>query len=388
MSTRQIFPHEIVRFTAEHHFKQYHTRSRAVYLTILALLVAAFIAMCIIRVEVSVHSSGILRAGNERSVIRVPVEGRIDSLFVTENMHVQEGQVLFKIRSHAVDEQTMLVNAQSQDLQAQLHDLEQLVNGHGGALQSTLYRQQYQTYQQKMAELQQRYAQVKRSYTRYKTLFDQKVVAAAEYEKYEADLQNTAGELQLSREQQFSEWQGELASIRQQYQQIEAKQSMYTHEKEYYTVRAVTSGSVQQLKGIQAGSYVAVNEELGEISPDSGLIAEVYVMPKDIGLLRKGTPVNVQIDAYNYNEWGLLGGRVVAISNDVFMDNRQPYFKVRCALEHDFLQLHSGYKGVVKKGMTAQVRFHVTKRTLYQLLYDKTDDWLNPNLQHDETALN
>ncbi|HEY0274051.1 MAG TPA: HlyD family efflux transporter periplasmic adaptor subunit, partial [Chitinophaga sp.] len=332
-------------------------------------------------------STGILRAGNERSVIRVPVEGRIDSLFVTENMHVQQGQVLFKIRSHAVDEQTMLVNAQSQDLQARLRDLEQLVSGHGGPLQSTLYRQQYQTYQQKMAELQQRYAQVQRSYNRYKTLFEQKVVAAAEYEKYEADLENTAGELQLSREQQYSEWQGELANLRLQYQQVEAKQSMYTHEKEYYTVRAVTSGSVQQLKGVQAGSYVAVNEELGEISPDSGLIAEVYVMPKDIGLLRKGTPVNVQVDAFNYNEWGLLGGKVVAISNDVFMDNRQPYFKVRCALDHNFLQLHNGYKGVVKKGMTAQVRFHVTKRTLYQLLYDKTDDWLNPNLQHDETAL-
>lgn len=388
MSDRQIFPHEIVSFSAEHHFAQYHTRSRTVYLLILFLLVAAFVTICIVKVEVSVHSSGILRAGNERSVIRVPVEGRIDSLFVTENMHVQQGQVLFKIRSHAVDEQTMLVNEQSQDLQAQLHDLEQLVNGGGGALQSTLYRQQYQTYQQKMAELQRRYTQVKRSYDRYKALFDQHVVAPAEYEKYQSDLENTAGELQLSREQQFSEWQGELTGIRQQLQQTEAKQSMYNHEKEYYTVRAVTSGSIQQLKGIQAGSYVAVNEELGEISPDSGLIAEVYVLPKDIGLLRKGTPVNVQVDAFNYNEWGLLGGKVIAISNDVFLDNHQPYFKVRCALDRDYLTLHNGYKGLVKKGMTAQVRFHVTRRTLYQLLYDKTDDWLNPNLQHDDTALN
>lgn len=344
--------------------------------------------MCLVKVEVSVHSAGILRSGNERSIIRVPVEGRIDSLFVTENMHVQQGQVLFKIRSHMVDEQTMLVNTQQQELQSQLHDLEQLVGGHPGSLASTLYRQQYQTYQQKMSELQQRYAQVKRTYTRYKTLFDQKVVAAAEYEKYESDLQNTSGELQLAREQQFSEWQGELSSVRLQWQDLQAKQNMYSHEKEYYTVRAVTSGAIQQLKGIQAGSFVAVNEELGEISPDSGLIAEVYVMPKDIGLVRKGTPVNVQVDAFNYNEWGLLGGKVISVSNDVFLDNKQPYFKVRCALDHDYLKLKSGYKGMVTKGMTAQVRFHVTRRTLYQLLYDKTDDWLNPNLKSDDTALN
>jgi len=30
--------------------------------------------------------------------------------------------------------------------------------------------------------------------------------------------------------------------------------------------------------------------------------------------------------------------------------------------------------------MTLQARFLVTERTLFQLLYDKADDWLNPNL--------
>ena len=34
----------------------------------------------------------------------------------------------------------------------------------------------------------------------------------------------------------------------------------------------------------------------------------------------------------------------------------------------------------IKKGMTLQARFYVTRRTLFQLLYDKADDWLNPNV--------
>jgi len=35
-----------------------------------------------------------------------------------------------------------------------------------------------------------------------------------------------------------------------------------------------------------------------------------------------------------------------------------------------------------KKGMTLQARFIVTKRSLWQLLYDKVDDWANPNIRN------
>jgi HlyD family secretion protein len=96
----------------------------------------------------------------------------------------------------------------------------------------------------------------------------------------------------------------------------------------------------------------------------------------------------MQVDAYNYNEWGLLTGKVSSISSDVFMDNKQPYFKIRCQLDQHSLQLKNGYQGKIKKGMTIQAHFHVAKRSIYQLLYDKTDNWLNPKLLSDEASIN
>lgn len=42
----------------------------------------------------------------------------------------------------------------------------------------------------------------------------------------------------------------------------------------------------------------------------------------------------------------------------------------------------NGYKGYLKKGMTLQARFIITERTLWQLLYDKVDDWINPATYH------
>lgn len=58
-----------------------------------------------------------------------------------------------------------------------------------------------------------------------------------------------------------------------------------------------------------------------------------------------------------------------------------PVFKVQCSLDQQYLQLKNGFKGYFKKGMTANVRFKLIKRSLFDLLYDKMDDWLNPSTQ-------
>ncbi|RYD71429.1 MAG: HlyD family efflux transporter periplasmic adaptor subunit, partial [Sphingobacteriales bacterium] len=178
-----------------------------------------------------------------------------------------------------------------------------------------------------------------------------------------------------------SKWQTELNQLKIQNQQLGTRDKQYAEEKEFYTIKAPLTGTVQELKGIQPGSSISANEILGEISPDSGLIAETYVQPKDIGLLKIGTKARFQIDAYNYNEWGMATGKIISISNDIFMQNgAQPFFKVRCLLDKNTLNLKNGYIGKIKKGMTLQARFFVTRRTLFQLLYDKADDWLNPNV--------
>ena len=87
-----------------------------------------------------------------------------------------------------------------------------------------------------------------------------------------------------------------------------------------------------------------------------------------------------QLDAFNYNQWGLVKGKIEEISSDLIAVNDQPVFKIRCSLENEFLLLKNGYKGNLKKGMTLTGRFSLTERTLWQMLFDKVDNWLNPKL--------
>ena len=84
------------------------------------------------------------------------------------------------------------------------------------------------------------------------------------------------------------------------------------------------------------------------------------------------------MDAFNYNQWGLLDGNVIDIDKNITMQNENAYFKVRCKLNSKAMLLTSGYKAEVSKGMTLTTRYLITRRSLFDLLFDKVDDWMNP----------
>ena len=100
-----------------------------------------------------------------------------------------------------------------------------------------------------------------------------------------------------------------------------------------------------------------------------------------------GMPVNVQVESFNYNEWGTLPGKVTEISSDFLTDSRgNSFYKVKCQMERNYLMLKSGQKGILKKGTTVSAHFMITRRSLFDLLYQKIDDWANPK-QYENSAM-
>ena len=105
---------------------------------------------------------------------------------------------------------------------------------------------------------------------------------------------------------------------------------------------------------------------------------ECFIPPVDIGLLKTGNEVSFHVDAYNYKQWGIIDGVVIEIGDDMELINSNPMFKVICRLNQKTLSLKNGFEGQLKKGMTLTTKFKIAERSLFDLLYDKTDDWLNP----------
>jgi len=170
--------------------------------------------------------------------------------------------------------------------------------------------------------------------------------------------------------------------------QLQSEKNQIIEELKQYEVRSPITGTVQNKAALFRNSFVSANQVLGEISPDTSLIADVFIHPRDIGYLREGMEAKFHIDAYNYNQWGIASGKIINISSDVIMNDGQPVFRVQCSFDQTYLELKNGFRGDFKKGMTLQARFIISRRSLFQLLYDKAEDWLNPSWGENEYAMN
>ena len=76
----------------------------------------------------------------------------------------------------------------------------------------------------------------------------------------------------------------------------------------------------------------------------------------------------------------MITGKIIEIDKNSTVQNNVTFFKVRCSLDSKTLQLKNGYTTNISKGMTLTTRYFITRRSLYDLLFDKVDDWFNPKI--------
>ena len=382
--SQPIFPVEITEHSIEQHWAEHSTRSQIIYLTLVLVVIGALVSLPFVYVDVSVHGGGLLRPVTEKTEVKSPVSGKVTEVLVQDNQAVEKGQPLLTIQTDQLDQQLAYHDQRVGELDEYIRDLTQLLalpsptTATVVSLTSSLYHQSYREFRQKAAEIDTRSRQARREYDRAVLLAKEQVIARKEVEDRRLTLDMAEAELRSLVAQQRNQWQITLREYRQERSRSVVDAQGIKKEKEQYRLTAPEAGTIQNLSGIYPGSYVTANQLLAEVSPDSRLVLESYLSPTDIGFLKAGMPIKVQIDAFNYNEWGLATGRVLSVANDVTIIDQQPVFKVRSVLDQDHLSLRTGYQGRLKKGMTGQVHFLVNRRNLYQLLYDKVDHWLNP----------
>lgn len=382
----QLFPIEVMQHSSYTWLPRVKVRTQLIYLIVLMAVVAALAALPFIKVDVSVKASGLVRPVTEKHELRNLVAGTIAEILVTDGQKVQRGQEILRLQEEVSDGRLQQNSWELGQRQKYIHDLSILAAGGGGGLQSALYQQQYQRYQSSLNEQLATVNKLKADMEMYEKLFTEKVIAKKEFADRQYEYVKSQAAYQFAVQQQRSAWQEELSRLREESSRLHADTRQLRQEKEWNVIKAPVSGTLQQFSGKYAGGYIQAGEMLGIISPDSNLVAECYVTPKDIGYLQDDMPVKFQIDAFNYNEWGLVEGVVQSVDNDFILMNGQPVFRVKCRFASTQVSTSKGIKGNLKKGMTFQARFILTKRSLFQLLYDKTDDWMNPNRKRVQEA--
>lgn len=364
-------------------------KSNVIYMLILSSTIIALTSLPFIPIEISINSQGRIQSSLERSELLASISGRVVDVRIKDNQSIFQGDTLLMIDSSLPGQQSNIISKRLALLKQLLTDASQIVN-YANFQEKFSMKQEFFTEQYSASWLQflQEFEmsslnkdQADRIFTRYNTLYENGAITLAESEKFRFEFDKAVSDQTLLKNRWIFQWETEAADFQRELSELLSREADIEEHGKLFILRAHVNGSVQNMAGIQVGSYVFANQKIAEISPDTQLIAICYVKPIDIGLIRKGQTVNFQIDAFNYNQWGLISGEVMDISDDIiFTAQGNAVFKVRCILDKEYLKLRNNYRGNLRKGMSFTARFMITERTLYELLYDKLDDWLNPNL--------
>ena len=381
----QILPDTFLENTTHLYLPQVKARSMLLYGIVLLAIVGAAVAAFFVKVDVSFAAAGVVRSAAEKTEVRSLVSGRVLSVRVRENQAVRVGDVLLTLAPDVLEEKLRLSRFQQAEREQLIADLVFLTRVKQEnrpdkiTFRSSLYAQQYHQLQAQLQENDVRLKKVAKELKADTYLHGEKVVSTRELDAKQAEYDQLLEGNHLLIERQVSQWETDLNSHRFSLSQLKAEEAQLLKERELYTLRATVAGTIQQWAGKYEGSFVQAGEALGVVSPDADLLVECYVRPSDMGLLKLNQTAFFQMDALNYREWGLAKGKVVDIANDFTLMNEQPVFRVKCRLETPKLKLQNGYEARLQKGMTLQARFVVIQRTLAQLVFDKAEDWLNPN---------
>ena len=357
---------------------------RILYWCLCLCVVAMVAALPLIYADISVSAEGITRPRAERTEIKPAISGIIDTLYYKEGAHIAGNAVLLSLRDSVTPERRISFHYQKAQCEDFVHDLSLITTEPDLnesillKLRSPLYKQQLDRFFRQEAEMEAQLKKADKEVEMNSSLARDKVISPKEY----FDIKNNQEKLQAGYKaflgEQMSNWQQDLVKYRLELTQHREESHQLETEAGYHQIRTPVSGIVLGINTWYPGSFISANETICTISPDGDLLGECYISPNDIGMIRPGQRVYFQIYAFDYKYFGLLTGKVSSIDNDYTIVDGRPVFKTRCSFDSTQLRLKNGFAGKLKKGLTFHARFLAARRSLWYLLWDKLDDWLNP----------
>lgn len=378
--TMKLLPSPLITNSIDAYIDKHPTKSQKIYWVVLFALTAAIISLPLVYVDVSVQDAGTIRPAVEKTEIKASITEFVDSVYTKEGLKISKGDTILTFRSSNANYKINYHKERLRDLQEHINDLKELAKGkRPDIFSSDTRRKEYSYFIKQLEEYKTTLQKSTKDYQRNKALYEKKVIAAEEYEKYQYEYNKINNELASLKDNQISKWQTDLNSYTNSYNEIFSSLNQEIKDKELYVITSPVSGTLDYFRGIYKGSNIQTGNSVAIISPDSTLCCEIYVTPRNIGYIHIGMPVSIQVESFNYNEWGTIEGLVTEISSDFLTDNNNnAFYQVKCQLEKDHLIRKNGVQGKLKKGMTVISHFKITRRSLFDLLYQKMDDWANP----------
>lgn len=139
-------------------------------------------------------------------------------------------------------------------------------------------------------------------------------------------------------------------------------------------IRAPMEGIVSRMNFRTPGGFVNTGDVMLELVPTGeALIIEASIMPQDISRIRLDDAVRIRLSAYDSAKYGTVDGRVLRISPDAIVDERNQgasHYVVDVAIEGELVLEETGIAVTFIPGMTATVDVLSGKRTVLEYIWE------------------
>jgi hemolysin D len=338
--------------------------ARGTFYLIGLVIITSLLWASITRLNVVVKADGRLVPRAEPLKLSVPQGGIVSKVMVDVGTEVRAGQPILEIDSFR----------EAADAAQDRHQLEV------AKAEAVRYRESAGTLEASTANLKQELVNEQQALTlimqEAKELhegFDGGAVSLFEVQAKERDVADTQARIaqlksDLNRSDEQSEQDRRLET--ESYQAIQTAQIKLTRDnevKQKTILSAPTAGVVTFMSSLRPGRYIAANDVAATILPgDEPLLAEVWIPNDSMRRIKPQLPVRMKLNAYPYQQFGLLPGTIVSVDPDA---NEAGAY--RAWIKPDRLTLDGAHgPEALRTGLTLTAEIVVDQRSVLDVILD------------------
>ncbi len=196
----------------------------------------------------------------------------------------------------------------------------------------------------------------------------------AEQERMQADLIRKQAEVRtvsLQAEQTIQKLQVEKIDLQAKLRQTEKLLIQAKARLKQLSLTAPVDGFVLSLNLGNSGEFVQIGQTIAEIAPQGTPLVLSAVLPdREAGFVEVGDAAQVKLDAYPFQDYGIISGKVTSISADA-KSNEQlgAVYRLEIALDRNHVKANN-QEIKFKAGHTASAEIIIRRRRIMDMLLD------------------
>ncbi|MEG4205464.1 HlyD family efflux transporter periplasmic adaptor subunit [Microcoleus sp. Pol7_A1] len=196
----------------------------------------------------------------------------------------------------------------------------------------------------------------------------------AEVDRLQAEAsskQAAARQMQLEKEQKIQQLEMELNQVKSKIAETQTMLAQAKNKLKQRFIYAPVSGVISALNIHNTGEVVQPGQTIAEMTPNQApLVLEVSLPNREAGFVKTGMPVQVKFDAFPYQNYGVIPGKVVSISPDAKTDERLGVcYRVEVSIDRDSVKANN-QSWKLKAGQTATAEIVIRQRSIADILLD------------------